>query len=93
MKPPRPGLIGKAASQARKESPAKGAHSESLTGRRVRVWWPAEKEWFEGQVGASRGSGSKYSVEYDDGDEDVVDFSKEKHELLPAGEQMARVIH
>ena len=84
-------MTGKSASQAGKQSPAKGGHSESLTGRRVRVWWPAEREWFEGQVGVSRGSGSKYSVEYDDGDKEVVDFSKEKHELLAVGEQLALV--
>lgn len=72
---------------ADKASPARRPAGESLTGRRVRVWWPAESEWFLGTVGGRRGGGSKYSVEYDDGDQGVVDFSTEKHELLEAGAQ------
>ena len=67
--------------------PSPEAAGRTLTGRRVRVWWPAESEWFSGEVGARRGGSSKYSVEYDDGDEEVVDFSREKHEFLEAGVQ------
>lgn len=76
-----------AADTAAKASPVRRPAGECLTGCRVRVWWPAESEWFQGQVGGRRGGGSKYSVEYDDGDEEVVDFAKEKHELLEAGAQ------
>ncbi len=61
-----------------------GAATEDLEGRRIRVWWPAESEWYEGTVGGR--SGRKHSVEYDDGDTELVDLSREKFELLEGGE-------
>ena len=74
---------------AKAEAPASAAviggsgAAEDLEGRRIRVWWPAESEWYEGTVG--RRSGRKHSIEYDDGDTELVDLVKEKHELLQGG--------
>ena len=56
---------------------------EDPEGRRVRVWWPSEREWYEGTVGGR--TGRKHSVQYDDGDVELVDLSKEKFELLEDG--------
>jgi hypothetical protein len=41
---------------------------EDLVGKRVRIWWPLEKEWFDGRVTAL-GTGTMHLVTYDDGDE------------------------
>ena len=64
-------------------APAAGVPAEDLEGRRVRVWWPAEREWYEGTVCGR--TGRKHSVRYDDGDAELVDLSKEKFELLKGG--------
>ena len=56
---------------ARKPSP------EALLGRRVKAYWPSEKEWFAGVVLKADRKGRAY-VLYDDGDEAWEDASDSK---------------
>lgn len=56
---------------ARKPSP------EALLGRRVKAYWPSEKEWFSGVVLKADRKGRAY-VLYDDGDEAWEDASDSK---------------
>ncbi|KAK9055861.1 hypothetical protein SSX86_026948 [Deinandra increscens subsp. villosa] len=67
-------------------SPASGATSskygDEVVNRRVRVYWPLDKTWYEGCVKAFDKSSGKHLVQYDDSEEEHLDLSKEKIELL-----------
>lgn len=64
------------------EDPPKTAACKELAGKRIRVWWSAEKEWFAGTVGAASRAGDKVRVDYDDGDVEWVVLAKRKHEFV-----------
>nr|GEY37876.1 phospholipase-like protein [Tanacetum cinerariifolium] len=49
-----------------KRWPKSAEHGENLVGSRVRVWWPADRDYYEGVI------------LYDDGDEDVLDLRLRK---------------
>eukprot|EP00959_Pyramimonas_sp_CCMP1952_P422964 8860090-Pyramimonas_sp.AAC.2 len=58
---------------------------EIRIGRRLRVFWPLEDDWFEGVVdrqGEGDDEKGKWYVVYNDGDEEVLDLSAEKIEWL-----------
>ena len=63
------------------EEPAKqkGPGAE-VVGRRLKVWWPADEAWYSGGVASY--DGERHAIQYDDGDEEAVDLSKEKFEFL-----------
>ena len=63
------------------EEPAKqkGPGAE-VVGRRLKVWWPADAAWYSGGVASY--DGERHAIQYDDGDEEAVDLSKEKFEFL-----------
>lgn len=50
-------------------------------GRRVRVFWPQEREWFQGKIAAFDGKASHH-VEYNDGDKEWLNLADQKWELL-----------
>lgn len=60
---------------------AKGS-KPPLVGDRIRVFWPEEKEWFEGSVTGANASG-KCHISYDDGDTEWIILAEQKWELLP----------
>ena len=63
------------------EEPAKqkGPGAE-VVGRRLKVWWPADEAWYAGGVASY--DGERHAIQYDDGDEEAVDLSREKFEFL-----------
>ena len=61
------------------------SNGSDLVGKRIRVWWKAEREWFAGRVDAANPNGSKVHVEYDDGDEEWITLGKRKHEWIGGG--------
>ena len=77
--PPR----GPAAVAAATEAPAGEAPPEALVGRRLRVWWPEERAFFEGAVVSYDAASGAHVVSYDDGDEERVRLSDERVEWLP----------
>lgn len=50
--------------------------------RRIRVYWPLDKTWYEGCVKSFDKVSGKHLVEYDDADEELLDLSKEKIEWV-----------
>jgi hypothetical protein len=52
----------------REVTPDLSLKPEDLVGKRVRIWWPLEKAWFDGKVTAL-GTCATHRVTYDDGDE------------------------
>lgn len=61
---------------------------ESKIGRRLKVYWPLDKAWYEGRVKAYNASDDNYVVLYDDGDKENVDIVREKVEWLSESEEM-----
>jgi len=54
-------------------------------GSRLSIWWPAEKEHFDGTVtdiSTDKTSTKPYHIEYDDGDKEWVDLQKKKYYLI-----------
>ncbi|KAL6768798.1 MSH6 [Auxenochlorella protothecoides x Auxenochlorella symbiontica] len=87
---------GDASSQG--AAPAPGARAAKRNappvceGQRLRVFWPAEKAWFEGRVGEvqERKGKRRAYVAYDDGDEEWVDLERDRFEVLEPGRKRAR---
>ncbi|XP_074267916.1 DNA mismatch repair protein MSH6 isoform X2 [Silene latifolia] len=63
---------------------------EEVVSRRIRVYWPLDKEWYEGCVKAYDKSVGKHLVEYDDADEELIDLSKEKIQWIEDGGSRVR---
>lgn len=63
---------------------AKRAAPAVCDGQRLRVFWPAEKAWFEGRVRRlqERQGRRRAFVAYDDGDEEWVDLERDRVEVL-----------
>ena len=53
-----------------------------VVGRRVRVWWTDDAAWYAGEVKSF--DGEKHAIRYDDGEEEALDLSREKHEIVAA---------
>ncbi|KAF6262176.1 hypothetical protein COO60DRAFT_677318 [Scenedesmus sp. NREL 46B-D3] len=53
-----------------------------LVGRRVRVWWPLDREWYGGAVQAFDPMLQLHTLLYDDGDLEQLNLSEEQWELL-----------
>ncbi|WIA28905.1 hypothetical protein OEZ86_011429 [Tetradesmus obliquus] len=57
-----------------------GGAGEAIVGRRLKVFWPKDKAWYQGSIQAYKDS--KHRVLYDDGDEEWLDLAQERHRLL-----------
>lgn len=55
---------------------------EDVAGRRVMVYWPLDKSWYEGCVKSFDRVSGKHLVQYDDAEEELLDLSKEKVEWI-----------
>ncbi|CAJ2675066.1 unnamed protein product [Trifolium pratense] len=72
----------------RKRTPGKEKGSDikkndqSLVGKRVKVWWPEDNEFYKGVVDSFDSSSKKHTVSYDDGDEEILNFDDEKWEIV-----------
>jgi DNA mismatch repair protein MSH6 len=64
----------------KKKSDAAAPPAEEAVGRRLRVYWPLDKAWYEGRVDAYDAGSGRHRVVYDDGEEEEVDLGKEKFE-------------
>ena len=75
---------GEEDSKAEEErSAATALRGAALIGRKVRIWWPHDREWFTGTVNAF--DGRRHEVTYDDGslwDEDLETPGERKWELV-----------
>ncbi|XP_031270403.1 sister chromatid cohesion protein PDS5 homolog A-like [Pistacia vera] len=62
-----------------------GVNIEDLIGYRIKVWWPMDKEFYEGTVKSYDPIQQKHVILYDDGDVEVLRLNKERWELLDNG--------
>ncbi|PIN12278.1 Sister chromatid cohesion complex Cohesin, subunit PDS5 [Handroanthus impetiginosus] len=56
--------------------------AEELIGCRVKVWWPMDKQYYEGVVKSYDTQKKKHVILYDDGDVEVLRLERERWELL-----------
>uniref|UniRef100_A0A0E0E0P9 Tudor domain-containing protein n=1 Tax=Oryza meridionalis TaxID=40149 RepID=A0A0E0E0P9_9ORYZ len=56
--------------------------SADLIGKRIKVWWPLDKKFYEGVVESFDSSKRRHTVLYDDGDVEVLNLAKEKWEIV-----------
>lgn len=57
-------------------------YGKELVGRRIKVWWPLDKMYYEGAVSSYNPFDRKHKVLYADGDEEVLDLRTEKWIIL-----------
>lgn len=57
-------------------------YGEELVGRSIKVWWPLDKMFYDGAIYSFDPAKQKHQVLYADGDEEILDLSDERWELL-----------
>ncbi|KAF9607275.1 hypothetical protein IFM89_033482 [Coptis chinensis] len=60
----------------------KKMYGEEVVGKRVKVYWPLDKNWYEGIVKNFDDLSGKHLVQYDDAEEELLDFQDEKIEWV-----------
>eukprot|EP00261_Vitis_vinifera_P015401 XP_003635395.2 PREDICTED: serrate RNA effector molecule homolog [Vitis vinifera] len=58
------------------------SHAADLIDCRIKVWWPMDKEFYEGVVKSYDPKARKHVVLYDDGDVEVLRLARERWELV-----------
>jgi len=51
-------------------------------GRKIKVFWPKDRQWYHGRIGEYIHEKKKCAVNYDDGDREELDLSKERYRFL-----------
>ncbi|KAL3648107.1 hypothetical protein CASFOL_009075 [Castilleja foliolosa] len=71
----------------------KKSYGADVIDRRIRVYWPLDKSWYEGCVKSFDKPSGKHSVQYDDGEEEMINLSLEKIEWIeePAKKKLRRL--
>lgn len=64
-----------------KPSPTK-CYGEEVVGKRIKVLWPADRAWYKGCVKSFNKDKARHLIQYDDGDEEELDLSREEFEWL-----------
>lgn len=55
---------------------------KNLVGKKIKVWWPLDSKFYEGVVGSYNSSKKKFTVNYNDGETEKLNLSKERWELV-----------
>lgn len=81
------------ASSAEKPSSEKKLYGAEVVDRRVKVYWPLDKSWYEGVVKSFDEISGKHMVQYEDAEEEKLNLSVEKIEWIeePAKKKLRRL--
>ncbi|XP_050266514.1 DNA mismatch repair protein MSH6 isoform X2 [Quercus robur] len=60
----------------------KRSYGDDVVGKRIRVFWPLDKAWYEGTVKSFDKVANKHLVQYEDDEEELLDLEKEKFEWV-----------
>ncbi|XP_062083571.1 DNA mismatch repair protein MSH6 [Humulus lupulus] len=63
-------------------SASKKPYGEEAVGKRIKVYWPLDKSWYEGFVKSFDKDQGKHLVQYDDAEEESLELAKEKIEWV-----------
>ncbi|KAJ7967846.1 sister chromatid cohesion protein PDS5-like A-A-like [Quillaja saponaria] len=61
-----------------------------LIGCRIKIWWPMDKEFYEGTVKSYDPVKRKHVILYDDGDVEILRLEKERWELVDKGRRATK---
>lgn len=53
-----------------------------MVGKKIRVFWPLDKTWYDGHVKSFNKLTGKHLIQYEDAEEEVLDLEKEKIEWV-----------
>ncbi|KAG9448592.1 hypothetical protein H6P81_008557 [Aristolochia fimbriata] len=67
-----------------------GKPDAELVGCRVKVWWPIDKQFYEGLVQSYDPGKKKHVILYDDGDVEVLQLEKERWEVISTGSRFKK---
>ncbi|PON57633.1 Coatomer beta subunit [Parasponia andersonii] len=70
-----------------------GKDIEDLIGCRIKVWWPMDKQFYEGTVKSYDTMKKKHVILYDDGDVEVLRLEKERWELVDNGRKPTKKLN
>ncbi|KZV51246.1 hypothetical protein F511_05903 [Dorcoceras hygrometricum] len=82
--------------KGRKEKSVTGLQKENLSsiedlvGCTIKVWWPMDKQFYEGIVKSFDTEKKKHVILYEDGDVEVLRLDKERWELVGTAKKMTR---
>ncbi|XP_011096143.1 sister chromatid cohesion protein PDS5 homolog A isoform X1 [Sesamum indicum] len=68
-------------------TPDNGSSAADLIGCRIKVWWPMDKQFYEGVVKSFDTQKKKHVILYDDGDVEVLRLERERWELIDNGQK------
>lgn len=57
-------------------------YGEGVVNLRIQVWWPMDKAFYPGTVKAFDPVSKKHKINYDDGEEEILNLRKERWEIL-----------
>ncbi|KAK2970286.1 hypothetical protein RJ640_021748, partial [Escallonia rubra] len=63
-------------------SSEKCSYGDEVINKRIKVYWPLDKSWYEGYVRAFDKASGKHLVQYDDAEEEHLDLDKEEIEWV-----------
>ncbi|ESQ35214.1 hypothetical protein EUTSA_v10006733mg [Eutrema salsugineum] len=61
---------------------SKSEFGEELVGKRVNVWWPLDRKFYEGVIESYDKRKKTHKVSYSDGDSETLNLKKERWEIL-----------
>ncbi|GJR63363.1 phospholipase-like protein [Tanacetum coccineum] len=64
-------------------------HGENLVGKKIKVWWPADKKYYQGVVKSFDCRKKRHKVLYDDGEEELLDLKQEQWELAEMASRLS----
>ncbi|KAJ4727792.1 DNA mismatch repair protein [Melia azedarach] len=75
-------VIGQTPSPTPSTPAASKSYGEEVVGKRIKVYWPLDKAWYEGCVKSFDKECNKHLVQYEDDEEELLDLEKEKIEWV-----------
>ncbi|KAL3656099.1 hypothetical protein CASFOL_000495 [Castilleja foliolosa] len=57
-------------------------YDENLVGSKVKVWWPKDRMFYEGEIASFDSAKKKHKVMYVDGDEEVLNLKRQRWKFL-----------
>ncbi|XP_073039892.1 uncharacterized protein [Primulina eburnea] len=61
---------------------SKKSNDENLVGCKIKVWWPLDETYYEGKVTSFDHLKKAHQVDYDDGETEILDLTKERWEVI-----------
>ncbi|KAH9318124.1 hypothetical protein KI387_019893, partial [Taxus chinensis] len=55
---------------------------ENLVGRKIKVWWPKDKQFYDGTVDSYDPKQNKHKIVYSDGDVEILNLQRQKWEFV-----------